>query len=286
VSSWPLMLGVRTMCVCKVVRLMSLSCWTPNRSRGTWSSQGLCSRFCVITAGCCSRSRCSWTCSRRAGVGRRSRSTSPRRSLVLQALFGLSDREAMRAVRTDLQWKVACGLPIGHAGFDASVLTYWRRRLLAPDAPNRIFDAVREVIAQTAAVKGKTRRALDSTVFDDAVATQDTVTQLIALIRKVRRDIPAVVEMVGRVCSAHDYDDPGKPQIAWDDSEAREQLVSALVNDALALLAELDSLELDAEQSRTIALLALLAGQDVEPAEDSDGSDGRGGSRGRSRRTV
>jgi hypothetical protein len=40
--------------------------------------------------------------------------------LVLQALFGLSDRDAMRAVRTDLQWKVACGLPIGHGGFDAS----------------------------------------------------------------------------------------------------------------------------------------------------------------------
>jgi hypothetical protein len=195
--------------------------------------------------------------------------------LVLQALFGLSDREAMRAVRTDLQWKVACGLPIGHAGFDPSVLTYWRRRLLASENPNRIFEAVREVIAQTGAVKGKTRRALDSTVLDDAVATQDTVTQLIAIIRKVRRDIPEAVGMVARVCTAHDYDDPGKPQIAWNDSEARQALISALVNDALALLVELDGLELDAEQSRTVALLALLAGQDVEPAEDSDGTDGR-----------
>lgn len=195
--------------------------------------------------------------------------------LVLQALFGLSDREAMRAVRTDLQWKVACGLAIGHGAFDASVLTYWRRRLLASESPNRIFDAVRAVIVQTGAVKGKTRRALDSTVLDDAVATQDTVTQLIAIIRKVRRDIPAAAEMVARVCTGHDYDDPGKPQIAWDDSEARELLISALVKDALTLLAELDGVELDAEQSRTVALLALLAGQDVEPAEDSDGTDGR-----------
>ncbi len=195
--------------------------------------------------------------------------------LVLQALFGLSDREAMRAVRTDLQWKVACGLPIGHGGWDASVLTYWRRRLLASQSPNRIFEAVREVIARTGAVKGKTRRALDSTVLDDAVATQDTVTQLIAIIRKVRRDIPEAIEIVSRVCSAHDYDDPGKPQIAWNDSEAREALISALVNDALALLAEIEGLKLTQEQSRTVALLALLAGQDVEPAEDSDGTDGR-----------
>jgi len=45
--------------------------------------------------------------------------------LVLQALHGLSDREALAALRTDLRWKVAAGLPIGHAGFDPSTLTYW-----------------------------------------------------------------------------------------------------------------------------------------------------------------
>ncbi len=31
--------------------------------------------------------------------------------MVLQSLHGLSDREAMAALRTDLRWKVACGLP-------------------------------------------------------------------------------------------------------------------------------------------------------------------------------
>ena len=195
--------------------------------------------------------------------------------LVLQALHGLSDREAMAAVRTDLRWKVACGLPVGHGGFDASTLTYWRRRLAASKQPNRIFDAVREVVAETGVLKGKTRRALDSTVLDDAVATQDTVTQLIAIIRKVRRDVPGADAVVAQRCHAHDYDDPGKPQIAWDDSEARAVLVDALVRDALALLEVVSSFELDDDQARTVALLALIAGQDVEPAEDSDGTDGR-----------
>ena len=50
--------------------------------------------------------------------------------------------------------------------------------------PNRIFDAVKAVVAATGALAGKTRRALDSTVLDDAVATQDTVTQLIGAIRR------------------------------------------------------------------------------------------------------
>jgi IS5 family transposase len=195
--------------------------------------------------------------------------------LVLQALHGLSDREAMAAVRTDLRWKVGCGLPVGHGGFDASTLTYWRRRLAASDRPNRIFDAVRAVIAETGVLKGKTRRALDSTVLDDAVATQDTVTQLIAIIRKVRREVPGADVVVAERCTAHDYDDPGKPQIAWDDSEARAALVDALVRDALALLEEVCDWELDDDASRVVALLALIAGQDVEPAPGSDGTDGR-----------
>ena len=195
--------------------------------------------------------------------------------LVLQALHGLSDREAMAAVRTDLRWKVACGLPIGHGGFDASTLTYWRRRLAASDRPDRIFDAVRTVVAETGVLKGKARRALDSTVLDDAVATQDTVTQLIAVIRKVRREVPGAAAVVTERCTAHDYDDPGKPAIAWDDSEARAVLVDALVRDALALLAVVSTFELDEQAARTVALLALIAGQDVEPAEGSDGTDGR-----------
>ena len=55
-------------------------------------------------------------------------------------------------------------------------------------------------------------------------------------------------------------------------------MVSALVNDALALLAALDIEAITAaggDAAEAVALLALVAGQDVEPAEGSDGSDGR-----------
>ena len=195
--------------------------------------------------------------------------------LVLQALHGLSDREALAALRTDLRWKVATGLPIGHGGFDPSTLTYWRRRLAASQAPHRIAEAVLTVVAQSGVLKGRNRRALDSTILDDAVATQDTVTQLIGIIRKVRREIPGAAAVVAARCSAHDYDNPGKPQIAWDDSESRAVLVDALVKDALGLLAGLSAFELSGQQQDSVALLALIAGQDVEPALGSDGTDGR-----------
>ena len=98
---------------------------------------------------------------------------------------------------------------------------------------------VRQLIIETGAVRGKNRRALDSTVLDDAVARQDTVTQLIAAVRRVGREVPGAAELVA-VCIGYDYTQPGKPQIAWDDPAARDELVSVLVNDALALLAALD----------------------------------------------
>jgi IS5 family transposase len=188
--------------------------------------------------------------------------------MVLQALEGLSDRDAVTAVRTDIRWKVAAGLTLDDEGFHPTVLTLWRNKLRASDRPERIFDAVRTVIAETGVLKGKTRRALDSTVLDDAVATQDTVTQLISAIRRVRRLVPqaAALEL-----SAHDYSDPGKPAIAWDDTDARERLITGLVNDALGVLAAVDGVELDPPSTEAVGLLALVAGQDVEPG-DSDGT--------------
>src|SRR5688572_27902033 len=184
--------------------------------------------------------------------------------MVLQSLEGFSDRDAVEQLRVNIAWKVAAGRPLDDPGFHPSVLTLWRNKVRVSEAPERVFDAVRAVITETGVLKGKTRRALDSTVLDDAVATQDTVTQLIAAIRRVRRLVPpaATLDLAG-----HDYSQPGKPRIAWDDSEAREQLVSALVNDALTVLAAVDDLELTGEAADAVGLLALVAGQDVEPGD-------------------
>jgi IS5 family transposase len=184
--------------------------------------------------------------------------------MVLQALEGLSDREAAQALRDRISWKVACGVALDDEGFDYSVLTYWRTRLRRSERPERIFDAVRQVIAATGVLLGRHRRALDSTLLDDAVATQDTVTQLISAGRRVRRLIP---EAAGVELSAHDYEAGTKPVIAWDDALAKEELVSGLVNDALALVTALQGRELTEEQADALALLALVAGQDVEPGE-------------------
>jgi hypothetical protein len=192
--------------------------------------------------------------------------------IVLQTLHGLSDSETTDAITFDLRWKAAVGWPLTAKAFHDTTLTYWRRRLAASQDPNRIFHTVKAVIAQTGALKGKTRRALDSTVLDDAVATQDTVTQLIAAVRRVRRDVPGAAAVVARVASAHDYDDPGKPPIAWNDRQARDALVDALVRDALAVLAALSEQQ-PGPAADAVGLLALIAGQDVELIDPDDPND-------------
>lgn len=185
--------------------------------------------------------------------------------MLLQALDGLSDRDAVTALRTDLRWKVAAGLTLDDEGFHPTVLTLWRNKLRASDRPQRIFDAVRQVIDATGVLAGKTRRALDSTVLDDAVTRQDAIMQLVAQIRRVRRLVPEA-KALGLV--AHDYDnDPGKPVCAWDDRADIDRVVTELVNDAHTILAALDGAELDTGQAEAVGLLALVAGQDVEPGD-------------------
>jgi IS5 family transposase len=159
---------------------------------------------------------------------------------------------------------VACGLALDDPGFHPTVLTYWRTRLRASERPERVFDAIRAVIDATGVLKGRTRRALDSTLLDDAVATQDTVTQLISAIRRVLREVPAsaTVEL-----HAHDYDAGAKPVIAWDDPVAKQRLVSALVADAHALLTATEETDLTSGQRDAVGLLALVANQDVEPGD-------------------
>lgn len=194
--------------------------------------------------------------------------------LVLQTLHNLSDRETADAVTFDLRWKAACGFALAETSFHPTVLTYWRKRLAASKKPHRIFDAVTEVIAESGALSGRKRRAIDSTILEDAVARQDTVTQLIAQIRRVGREVPGADVVVAGL-TGHEYSQPGKPNIAWDDQAARDDLVSRLVSDALTLLGTINVETLTDTQQETVALLALVAGQDVEPADGSDGTDGR-----------
>jgi IS5 family transposase len=204
------------------------------------------------------------------------RPTVPARTLatvmVLQAFEGLSDREACDRLEVDLRWQAAAGVDVGTEAFHPTVLVGQRNRLRASARPRRLFEDTKVVARAAGALKGRAR-VLDSTPIYDAVATQDTVTQLRAAIRKVLVVLdntdPALATRVRAALSRDDdYATAGKPPCDWDDPAAREALVDELVHDALAALAVLDGQELTPVARDAADLLALVAGQDVAQGDD------------------
>ena len=193
--------------------------------------------------------------------------------MLLQAYEGLSDREACDRLAFDLRWKAAAGLTVDAEAFHPTVLVGMRNRLRVSDRPRRLFDDVNTTAAAAGLLRGR-RRVLDSTPLFDAVATQDTVIQLRAVIRKVLSAAGAVdPELASAVRGAltrdDDYASLGKPPCDWDDPKAREALVDALVRDAQAALGVVDGRQLDGSLAEAVELLGLVAGQDIE--QDDDG---------------
>lgn len=204
----------------------------------------------------------------------RGRPTIPARVLatvmVLQAQEGLSDQEAVDHLECDLRWQAAAGVDAGYVGFHSTVLVGQRNRLRGSQRPKRFLEDTR-VVAREAGVLRDRVRVLDSTPIYDAVSTQDTVTQLRSAIRKLLRALEGT-PLAGRVRAVlvrdDDYASAGKPPCDWDDPQAREALVDALVRDAAGALGVVDGVVLVGAAREAAELLALVAGQDVEQGDD------------------
>jgi len=164
--------------------------------------------------------------------------------MLLQAFEGLSDADATDRLSFDLRWQAAAGVDTGYESFHPTSLVGQRNRLRSSERPRRLFEDTKVVAKETGALKSRAR-VLDSTPLYDAVATQDTVTQLRAAIRKLLAALDqAASPLAGVIRSTllrdDEYATVGKPPCDWDDKAAREALVDALVRDASAALGAID----------------------------------------------
>ncbi|MGW0857356.1 IS1182 family transposase [Streptomyces sp. NPDC002690] len=83
---------------------------------------------------------------------------------VVQFAEGLSDRQAADAVRGRLDWKYLLGLELADPGFDHSVLTEFRDRLITGDAGVQLLDRVLGAAAEHGLLKAGGRARTDSTI--------------------------------------------------------------------------------------------------------------------------
>ena len=192
--------------------------------------------------------------------------------MVLQRLEGLSDREAVDRYAFDARWRYAAGVGgydgDGWAQFAHTVLVDMRARLAASKDPRRLFRVCLDAAAAAGLVGAK--RVLDSTPLYDAVATMDTITLIRSAIRGLLEaaDPELTAELRAVLSSGDEYASNSKPQVDWDDSAAREELIDSRARDGYALLRVLDGRTLGEGLAEAAVLLATVLGQDLETTED------------------
>jgi transposase len=90
---------------------------------------------------------------------------------IMQYAEGLTDRQAADAVRTRIDWKYLLSLELTDAGFDFSVLSEFRGRLLAQGAERRLFDVLLEHCRKRGWIKARGKQRTDSTHVLAAIRT-------------------------------------------------------------------------------------------------------------------
>src|ERR1700694_3655569 len=82
---------------------------------------------------------------------------------IFQFMEGLTDRQAADAVRDRLAWKYALSLDLYDVGFDHTVLSEFRARLVEGKAEQRLLDLLLERCREGGWLKAHGRQRTDST---------------------------------------------------------------------------------------------------------------------------
>lgn len=90
--------------------------------------------------------------------------------LVLEFMENVSDSIAANQVRTRIDWKYLLGLELDDTGFDASVLSEFRQRLLTQGREQELLTVLLEHVAALGLLKKRGRQRTDSTHVLAAVA--------------------------------------------------------------------------------------------------------------------
>ncbi len=82
---------------------------------------------------------------------------------IMQFAEGLSDAQAADAVRSRIDWKYVLALDLTDAGFDSSVLSEFRTRLIAGGAEQLLFETMLTLFRDQGLLKARGRQRTDST---------------------------------------------------------------------------------------------------------------------------
>jgi transposase len=111
---------------------------------------------------------------------------------VMQFVENLTDRQAAQAVRARIDWKYALGLELSDSGFDYSVLSEFRSRLIAGQAVQLLLEKILERCETAGLLGGKKKQRTDSTHIKAAIR----VLNLLELVGEtMRRTLDAITRV-------------------------------------------------------------------------------------------
>jgi transposase len=163
---------------------------------------------------------------------------------ILQFAEGLSDRQAAHAVRSRIDWKYVLRLELTDPGFDASVLSEFRGRLIAGAAESLLFDMLLTWCRSRQLVKARGRQRTDSTHILAAVRALNRLEVVGETMRHALNTLAVVAPEWLRAVSPPDWRDRYARR-AEDDrlpttQAARAALALIIGQDGWRLLAAID----------------------------------------------
>ena len=111
---------------------------------------------------------------------------------ILQFRESLSDRQAAEAVRARIDWKYLLGLDLTDCGFDFSVLSEFRARLLDGSTPARLLDRLLACCQAQGLLKARGRQRADSTHVLAAIRTLNRLELVSETMRAVLNELARV----------------------------------------------------------------------------------------------
>ncbi len=159
---------------------------------------------------------------------------------VLQYLDNLSDRGAAEAVRTRIDWKYALSLELTDPGFDFSVLSEFRSRLIEGGAERQLLNKLLEKCQQKGFLKGRGKQRTDSTHVLGAIRTLNRLELVGETLRATLNALAVVAPdwLKGIVSSdwLDRYSLPVQEYHLPKGSEARQKYAETIGNDGMVLL--------------------------------------------------
>lgn len=164
---------------------------------------------------------------------------------VMQFSEGLSDRQAAEAVRARIDWKYVLGLELTDAGFDYSILSEFRGRLVSGQKEQILLDQLLQVLKARGLLKAGGKQRTDATHILAAVRQLNRVEIVGETMRQALNALAEVApEWLKNVAGAEWFPRYGRrfEQMRLPKTPAeREALTLQIGQDGMALLTALQS---------------------------------------------